>query len=30
VQTCAHCGEPLNARNVRVHDGPGLALATEN
>ena len=25
---CAHCGEPLTARNVRLHDGPGLALTT--
>jgi len=28
VQTCSHCGEPLTARNVRLHDGPGLALTT--
>ena len=28
VQTCSHCGEPLTARNVRLHDGPGLTLAT--
>jgi DNA-binding HxlR family transcriptional regulator len=27
VQVCAHCGEPLTARNVRVHDGPGLVAA---
>ena len=27
VQVCAHCGEPLTARNVRLHDGPGVVAA---
>jgi len=27
VQTCAHCGEPLSARNVRVRPGPGARAA---
>jgi ribosomal protein L37E len=27
VATCSHCGEPLSARNVRVHPGPGAVAA---
>jgi DNA-binding HxlR family transcriptional regulator len=27
VQTCAHCGGPLTARNVRVHPGPSAQAA---
>jgi DNA-binding HxlR family transcriptional regulator len=27
VQTCARCGEPMTARNVRVRPGPGARAA---
>jgi hypothetical protein len=27
VMVCSECGEPLNAKDVRVHPGPGARQA---